>query len=157
MRNVEILIGNAEGANVTSLASGSLTPVSGTLTFSPTTFTYKGEINLGNLPTGNYQVFVRFDNTLYKQTTGFPLLTLGQTTVIPDIKLVSGDIDRGTGSEDDMTIDDYNLFIACYKEKEICTPQAKTRADLDDNGILDIIDLHLMLRGFANREGDSPN
>jgi len=155
-REVEVLLGNAEGANVTSLASGSLTPVSGTLTFSPTTFTYKGEINLGNLPTGNYQVFVRFDNTLYKQAPGFPLLTLGQTTAIPSLKPNAGDIDRREGSDDELTLDDYNLFMACYKEKEICTPQAKIRADLDDNGILDIIDLNLMQRGFLNVKGDSP-
>lgn len=155
-REVEILLGNSAGENVTSLASGSTDPVSGTLTFDTTSFTYKGVISLKTLPTGNYKVFIRFDNTLYKATTGFPLITLDQTTAIPSLEPNVGDIDRGEGSDNEMSLDDYNLFIACFKEKETCTPQAKIRADLDDNGTIDTIDLHLMQKGFANREGDSP-
>lgn len=154
-REVEVLLKNEQGANVTSPDSGSEAPVSGTLTFDPATFTYKGIVSLGNLPTGNYQIFVRLDNTLYRQSQGFPLLTLGQTTAIPSLKPNAGDIDRREGSDDELTLDDYNLFIACFKETEICTPQAKIRADLDDNEIIDTIDLHLMQRGFLNVKGDS--
>lgn len=156
-RNVQVLIGNSSGANVTSLASGSNEPVSGTLTFDPATFTYKGFVSLGNLPTANYQILVRTDNSLYRQADGFPLITLGQTTTIPQMRLFSGDIDRSGSSDNDMTIDDYIMFMACFRELEICTPEAKIRADLDDNGQIDVIDLNIMQRTFASREGDSLN
>lgn len=155
-RTVEVLLGNASGQNVTNLVTGNQNPATGTLTFDPATFTYKGTVSLGNLPTGSYQVFVRLDNTLYRETNGFPTITKGQTTTIPNISLISGDIDRSGNSNNDMTLDDYTLFMACYRETEICTPQAKQRADLDDNEKIDVIDLNIMQTGFANREGDSP-
>lgn len=156
-RSIEVLIGDSSGANVTSLASGSNEPVSGTLTFDPATFTYKGFVSLGNLPTANYQILVRTDNSLYREADGFPLITLGQTTTIPQMRLLSGDIDRSGSSDNDMTIDDYIMFMACFRELEICTPEAKMRADLDDNGQIDVIDLNIMQRTFASREGDSLN
>lgn len=156
-RTVEVLLANSAGQNATNLATGNnQTPATGTLTFDPTTFTFKGTVNLGSLPTGSYQIFMRLDNTLYKKANGFPTITKNQTTTIPNILLISGDIDRTNNSNNDMTLDDYIMFIACYKEKAICTAEAKQRADLDDNGKIDTIDLTIMQRGFANREGDSP-
>ncbi len=155
-RDVEVLLGDSTGANITTLATGDQDPASGTLTFDATTYSYKGDVSLGDLPTGNYQIFVRFDNTLYQAVSGYPLVTKGQKTNIAQTKLASGDISRSETGADNMTLDDYTLFMACYREMEICTAEAKVRSDLDDNGTLDTIDLLLLQRTFANREGDSP-
>ncbi len=152
-RQVEVRVESATGTDVTNLATGNQNPAIGTLTFDPTTFTYKGTVNLGSLPTANYLVLVRLDNTLYSEIPGFPLITTNSTTELSQIVLISGDIDRTGNSNDILDLADYNLFIACYKDEAICTDDAKTRADLNENGKIDTIDLTAMQRGFANRQG----
>jgi len=156
LRSVEILIGDSNGGNVTGQATGNSSPVTGNLSYDASTYTYKGNVDLQNLPNGIYQIYLRLDNTLYKRAAGFVTVTKGQTANVPLTALISGDIDKSGTSDNDMTLDDYTLFMACYREMAICTPEAKLRADLDDNGTIDTIDLNIMQRGFAIREGDSP-
>lgn len=155
-REVEIMLGNSAGENVTSLATGNQESIKGTLTFDLPTFSYKGTVSVGNLPTGNYQLFVRLDNTLYKSATGYPTITKGQTNTIPPLILVSGDIDTSENSDNDLNLNDYISFISCYKNADTCTSEQKQRADLDDNGTIDTVDITIMQRGFAIRSGDSP-
>ncbi len=157
-RGVEVKLQSSDGTDVTNFSSKSNASgiVPGTLVFDPVTFTYKGTVNMGNTPTGSYIVQIRFDNTLYSNAPGFHSVTNGQTKIIPNLKLISGDIDRNANSNDILTVDDYNLLVACIFKKPICTPQAKIRADLNDNGgDIDSTDLTLLRKAFFERQGAS--
>jgi len=152
-REVEVRLESSEGSDVTTLATGNSSPIKGALTFDPASFTYKGFVNLGSIPTANYIVLVRLDNTLYSEAPGFPLITQEQNTTIPNLTLVPGDIDRGTGGDDILNLDDYVLFVACYQGEAICASETSTKADFDDDGDRDIFDLNIMQRGFEKRQG----
>ncbi len=114
-------------------------------------------ISLGEIPDGNYQVFIhspQYLTTRLAQTTGTNsiLIKNGQAIQVTPNALIAGDIapiHGETYGDNVLDILDYNALLSCYGKNAArgsCTN--KQAADLDDNGIIDAIDYNIMLRGF---------
>lgn len=130
------------------------TDKTGVLSYNSASGKFEGIAGLGNtLTTGSYLVKVKLDNTLTKQLPGIISLTSGSTqNASSEISLVSGDLDQ----DNELTIQDYNTFLACYKGLSSCTANLASKADFNDNGSAkdDNVDLNILQRGFAVRQGD---
>lgn len=110
--------------------------------------TYFGQLGIaGNFAAGNYTAKVKLDNTLYKQLPGIITITLGQYNQLPAVVLTPGDLNQNNQLE----IADYNLLLSCYGTKEC---PMKDQADLNGDGKVDEIDINMMQRAFASRDGD---
>lgn len=70
-------------------------------------------------------------------------------TQLPTVTLVPGDIDPN--QDNNLDIQDYNMFISCYGSKS-CND--KQQADFNDDGVVDGKDYNILARGFAIRQGD---
>ena len=111
--------------------------------------TYVGTIPLGeNFTSGTYYAKVRFNNSLRSTVEGVHPITVGETNEFPPVTLISGDLDQNNI----LDLRDYNIFIACYGEKQ-CNQTHKDRADLNDNGDVDPVDYNILLRSFGIRRG----
>ncbi len=122
------------------------------LAFNPLTYKYEGALDLGaQFLTGSYTVKLDFDNTLHKSIPGIVSIQQGQAgTSTATIKFVPGDINR----DNTIDIQDYNNFMACFRNEAICTADMAAMADFNDNGQVDALDRGILLRGFATRNGD---
>lgn len=122
---------------------------SGALTFDGTKFA--GTINLGtNFASGVFTVKIKLDNTLAKLAPGIQNITTKTTNQVPQVTLVSGDMD----GNNILDIYDWNAMLSCAKKESACTDSKKTLADLNDDGKVEEMDLNILLRGFATRNGD---
>lgn len=135
-REVSVTLTNAQNQEVKT--------VSGTLAFANTK--YSGTVSLGTVAAGSYSAKVRLDNTL-KKRVAILSITIGQTTHISDLALVSGDIDVNNV----LDLLDYNSIISCARNPS-CSQ--KTLTDLNDDGMVEEKDINIFLRGLAIREGD---
>lgn len=110
---------------------------------------YHGMVPMGTLSAGSYEAKVRMGNTLWRRVPGI-IAVSGGTEVIntPSIDLIPGDLSRKN------TIDllDYNAVVACYQGT--CPNDTKVQADFNDDGVVDLKDLNILLRAFANHQGD---
>jgi len=70
-------------------------------------------------------------------------------TQIPTVTLVPGDLDPN--QDNNLDIQDYNMFISCYGSKSC---NNKQQADFNDDGVVDGKDYNILARGFAIRQGD---
>lgn len=114
-------------------------------------FIYSGIEDLGtNFSSGSYTVKIRFDNTLFKRIPIIVEIVSDTENQAPAVTLVPGDLNQNNT----MDIQDYNDFIACFRGDPSCDSNLLTLADLNDNGNIDILDLNILQRGFAIREGD---
>lgn len=119
-------------------------------TLSYTQGIFSGTISLGTgLVAGPYNVRVRFDNTLWKLVPLIVTITPGQTTIVPQITLIGGDIDINQDNRLDLA--DWNVITSCF-ESPGCGRSVVS--DLNDDGQVEEIDVNIILRGFAIREGD---
>jgi hypothetical protein len=64
--------------------------------------------------------------------------------------LISGDLNN----DNTLGIIDWTYMIACVKNEAACTSAIRGLADLNDNGSVDEIDVQILQRGFALRDGD---
>jgi hypothetical protein len=123
--------------------------VSGALAFNGTAFA--GTIDLGTgFASGTYTLKIKLDNTLVRLVPLMQNITSGTTNQIPQVSLVSGDID----GNNILDILDWNAILSCVKGETACAQDKKTLADLNDDGKVDEMDLNIILRGFAIRRGD---
>jgi len=115
---------------------------------------FSADVDLGtSIPSGQYLVKVKMDNSLRKLNKDLVTLAPSTKTTILPFWVVTGDIDQNNKLE----LDDYNLFRSCLDRLPICTSIIFKRTDLNDNGIIaasDPIDYNLLLRSFDYREGD---
>jgi len=135
-----------------------------TLTFDGNFF-INPSLNVGNLPSGNYQLFLKTNQSLVTRLSQNNSSTIsiqnGQTITVPPATLLSGDIAPQRSQTDYgdniLDINDYNLLLSCYGAKAMSSScQNKQAADLNDDGIVDAVDYNLLLRGFAvSRQGDT--
>jgi hypothetical protein len=109
---------------------------------------YTGQIQLAGVTPGSYFVKVKTDNSNWKLIPGVQTLTQGSTTTLPQVALVTGDINNNNG----LDVGDYSSMISCIKGS--CDGNTKALADLNDDGLVDEIDLNILYSGFANRNGD---
>ena len=126
-------------------AQGTATTATGSLTYNTTSGKFEGSINT-SVADGPYTIKVRMDNALWKAVPGIIQLASG-TATIPEVTLVTGDVSQ----DNQMNIDDYNALISCFG-KSSCTNHDKT--DLNDDGVIDELDLNLMIAAFLKRNGD---
>jgi len=130
------------------------------------TFFSNPSLDVGTIPSGNYQLFVKIPQFLItrlsqsQSSSAFPIQS-GQTVTIPPNTLIAGDIappkPGGSYGDNILDIKDYNILLSCYgaKAQSPSCPD-KQAADFDDDGVIDSIDYNLFLRGIAQTtHGDS--
>ncbi|GEM_PF-6760299 len=120
------------------------------------TQTFYGTIDMGNtLNTGTYTVKVKTDRYLRK---AFPntQIAKGGLIVIPTASLIVGDIN----GDNLLDVQDYNLYVSCYKDRAntIECGKNKTNADLNDDGKndseTDLTDYKLLFGSLKVQKGD---
>ncbi len=111
------------------------------------------KIDLGkNFATGDYQILVKVPGALRrtvvdKQQNNVFTITVGQTTILPSINLIAGDVVPLYNVTD---IADFYAIVECYQnfaDTAFCTA-GKSLVDLNDDGIVDGIDLNIWLLGM---------
>jgi hypothetical protein len=108
--------------------------------------TYKGTVELADLPEATYYVKARFDNTIFTQFPGVYAMKKGKNT-LPRLQLVPGDLNK----DNKLNMEDHSLFAGCFGAKS-CTQ--KTLADFNDDGAVSGVDYNILIRSFAIRQGD---
>lgn len=135
---------------------------SGTASYNNTNGVFKGQVSLGNLSSGQYEVQVWVQNTLHKIIPGphsqyYNVFGKGVTTYLAvgmqsvgiaeggslvwGFPLISGDIN----GDNQIDILDYNILISCMQSPPACTSAQYIASDLDDNGTVDGVDYNLWL------------
>lgn len=109
---------------------------------------FSATVDLGNLATGQYTIFITMPHALVKKI-GPIQITQGQVTTVSQTNLIVGDINA------DNTIDilDYNQLVSCFGNRQCADKQA---ADLNDDGVVDGVDYNILLREFSAGQGDEP-
>jgi hypothetical protein len=125
----------------------------GTVIFDKSSGMFKGTVNLGdNFVTGSYTVKIKTDQYLRSLVSGIQTITSGQTTTLPQVSLIAGDIN----GDNQINIVDYNILIGCYSDllpAANCTDANKVLSDLDDDGYVNQFDYNLFLRELSNVGG----
>ncbi|MCL5439277.1 MAG: hypothetical protein M1268_04850 [Patescibacteria group bacterium] len=115
---------------------------------------YKGNVELGDIATGDYIVKAKTSEHLRRTIEGIQHVVKGTTNNTPETVLIAGDIDNNNA----LDILDYNLLISCLEDQNGNTPAAcganKDKTDLNDNGKVDIDDYNLFIRSLAVQRGD---
>jgi len=124
----------------------------GTVSFNNATNRFRGTVDMGSLPVGNYTVKVKTPKYLKKLIPGIQTITKGRTApyIIPPVTLVVGD----ANNDNRVNILDFNKWLGCYQGKidEASCPSV----DFNDNGKIrgDLVDGNLLIKSFETREGD---
>jgi len=109
---------------------------------------YTGQLQLTGVAPGSYFVKIKTDNSNWKLIPGTQTLTQGSTTTVPQVTLVTGDINNNNG----LDVGDYSSMISCIKNT--CDGNTRSLADLNDDSLVDEVDLNILYSGFSNRNGD---
>lgn len=141
-----------------SLFTNSPTPVAtadGIVRYIPGAQNFQGDVQLANLPSGNYLVKITMPGYLVKQIPG--IITVGKSNGkidLPEAFLVTGDVNN----DNELNILDYNEIVSCLDNASssgCLAPNTNqtSGADLSDDGVVDIIDLNIFLRELAVQAG----
>jgi|GEM_PF-2297693 len=138
---------------------------SGTLTYQTGSGKFTGNVDMGTLASGNYNVKVKSDGYLKRLVPGiqnvtFPSETIGRTYNVPAVNLVAGDIN----GDNAINILDYNILISCSvfstdnhgacNGASIANSQYAVLSDLDDNGAVNQFDYNLFIRELSVQNGE---
>ncbi|HVA96353.1 MAG TPA: RICIN domain-containing protein [Candidatus Acidoferrales bacterium] len=125
----------------------------GTVTYDSNSGKFSGTVNLGqNFTTGLYTVKVKTDQFLRSIVPGIQTINAGQTTTLPGVTLVAGDVN----GDNAINIVDYNLLIGCYSDllpATDCNATNNVLTDLNDDGAVNQFDYNLFLRELSNVGG----
>ncbi len=141
---------------LTDLQNKAYGPYTSQITFDQTSGLFKGNISLGSLPSGQYQIKVSSPEYLTKLIPSLIQITQKQTAQLSNIFLVTGDIDQSNS----LSILDYNILADCYGTKQSTSSckhpptQSTFGADLDDSGTIDGIDYNLFIRELSVQQGN---
>lgn len=144
-RNFEVSIFNGQNQLAAS--------PKGTLTYNPAEGNFTGVLAITeNLSTGAYLVKIKSSGYLTKLLPGSITLTAGQATTLPPATLPAGDINLDNA----LNTLDYSLIQSCYgtNKAPTCTAEIEEISDLNDDGLIDIIDLNIYLREVSTKTGD---
>lgn len=109
---------------------------------------FSGVIHLGTVPNGTYYVKIASPFILQKiAKPQFQTLQNDQLNTIPRITVIQGDLNR----DNNLTLVDYNLALACFQSKQCST---KAAIDLNDDGVANVADYNLLLQNFWEYRGD---
>jgi hypothetical protein len=127
--------------------------ITSTATRKTGTSEYWTNVNVGNLPSGYYQVKIRLDYTLVKLVAGISTIVGSQPNIFGVVPLTVGDVNQ----DNQVNITDYNLMMQCYSDiappKGPCSPALKRASDLNDDGYVNQIDYNLYLRVVQSLSG----
>lgn len=138
-------------------SGGQIATGQGTIPYSSSQSNFTGTIPISNLATGSYIVRVKMDGFLASQIPGIPTITSGQTTVLPSVSSVAGDIDNNN----QLDLLDYNILVGCFGSKQnssSCTMPPTTQAsgaDINDDGVVDGVDYNLFIREISVQKSGS--
>jgi hypothetical protein len=126
--------------------------VNGIMTYNNSSSNYEGTFSLGpDFSTGSYSVKVKLTNTLLKLIPGIVQITKGASNQSSSTStLITGDLNN----DNTLGVFDWTFMIACVKNESSCTADIEGDADLNDNGSIDELDVQILQRGFAIRDGD---
>lgn len=113
------------------------------LTYDTYSGSFIGTLDIGDIPDGNYGIYVKVKNYLAKQYPEKVQILSHHINVISSITLVAGDMTEANS----ISIVDYNILISCFGKNALlggCLN--KQAADLNDDGIVDGVDYNLLLR-----------
>lgn len=126
--------------------------ITGTLQYSTASAKFTAKLSTPvNVTTGSYIAKIGADGFLTKQVPGIVQITNGQTIAIPEVSLVTGNINN----DSQIDILDYNLLTDCFGSKQTsssCTmhpTSTSSGADLNDDGVVDAADYNLFLRELS--------
>lgn len=138
---------------------GSNNPVankSGTLIYQTGSGKFTGNLDMGTLASGNYNIKVKSDGYLRRLIPGIQNVIAGQIYNVPAVNLVTGNINRDNA----IDILDYNILISCSvfstDNRGACNAnsQYSVLSDLEDNGVVNQFDYNLFLRELSVQNGD---
>ncbi|MBI3984486.1 MAG: hypothetical protein HY344_00895 [Candidatus Levybacteria bacterium] len=155
-RNLAVNIFNAQNALVKQVTS-SLNYVSDTKSSDFGKFV--AAVAIGKDFSGaDYIIKIKTDGFLEKQISGIQQIKANVSNTIPKINLIAGDIN----SDDRIDILDYNYLMSCSifakteSIKSACnsSPNYKTLADINDDGIVNELDYGYFIQEFSVKFGD---
>ncbi len=124
---------------------------------------YTGIVHLGKLPNGVYYIKIVSDHTLQALVLPqFQSLLNNRLNVLSPVILNQGELTKDNA----ITIEDYNMALACFQNKKCFVqvfpgdtrnddnPQVYDFLDLNDNGKVDVQDYNLFLHNFWQQFGD---
>ncbi|HUQ85703.1 MAG TPA: VWA domain-containing protein [Candidatus Limnocylindrales bacterium] len=128
---------------------------SGTLTYSSASGNYSGRVQTTTaLPSANYNLRVEMDQHLARRIPGTQLIKANIDNPLPDITLVTGDIDNNNK----LNILDYNLLLDCYSDTQpapSCAENSKKiQSDINDDGPVNGTDYNLFIRELSVQPGE---
>lgn len=130
------------------------TTKTGIITYSATTGTFKGTVDIGNqLQQGDYTVRIKESTHLRRLVPGIQQLAAQTNNILPNVEMVAGDVN----SDNSINILDYNLLVGCYSDllpAISCTNETKLTTDLNDNGSVNQFDYNLFLREITVQSGN---
>ncbi len=125
----------------------------GSMQYNSNSGKFDGSVNLGtNFSTGLYTVKVKTDQYLRTLFPGIQSISSGQTTTLPLVTLVTGDLNNDNA----INIVDYNILIGCYSDllpATDCNATNNVLADITDDGHVNQFDYNLFLRELTNIGG----
>lgn len=124
----------------------------GTLTFDSVNGYFSGTAT-ATINSGTYKIKIVVKNYLKKLFPANQTLSLNQTTKLPTVTLIAGDLN----GDNILDVKDTNIMLNCYSSlapAKSCTDDQKQIADLDDDGKVDQIDYNLLLRELSAKKGD---
>jgi Mg-chelatase subunit ChlD len=128
--------------------------VDSTITYDPTSGSFKGSFDLGTtFPAGKYSFKVASEHYLHRLIPGLITVSANKNNVLPTVSLISGD----TNSDNKLDILDYNMIVDCYSDylaPVACDSSKKTAADLTDDGNVNQFDNNLFDRELSVQFGD---
>jgi hypothetical protein len=129
-----------------------LTGFTGRILYNETDGTFDGSVDGGfSIPAGIYSYRVIVNGLLSRTIQTFQNINIGQINILPPVTLVTGDVD----SDNKLSILDYNIIAQCYNPSRPATDCTLSQyADLNDDGIIDILDYNLWLRELSVQPGE---
>jgi len=90
------------------------------------------------------------DNTLWKSLPGIQTIVKSQSFTAPQVMMVPGDVIR----DNEINLLDYNMMISCLQSTNCSIGLPSSMFDFNDDGIIDEVDLNILLSSFSKRLGD---
>ncbi len=124
------------------------------ITYASSSGSFVGSANIGVATTGNYTVKIKTEQHLKNQFAGIQKISAGRTIDLAPVSLVTGDVNN----DNKLDILDYNILYGCYTSDLMPTPRNcpgtnSTKADLDDEGKVNLFDLNLFIRELSVQSG----
>ncbi len=128
--------------------------VSAFINYASASGSFTGVANVGKLSAGGYTVKVKTEQHLKLQIPGIQNVASGGALDLQTVALVSGDVNN----DNRLDILDYNILYGCYTSDIFptprnCTPENTVKADLNDEGKVNLFDLNLFIRELSVQTG----